>query len=1014
MKFNTTNAVVSAATTTQLTVAVPTGATSGRVSVTAPSGSDASDDDFIVPPSTYTAGQVAMAARLSSPDVGLVFTVNATNKIAVALFDGAVGQRLSLVFANVSMSGIWRVYSPDGSLLTWSGLATGIDDVDLGPLTQAGTYSLVLVPNNSAGSATVRVVSDVLANLQTDGTPLPMSLAAGQNAMIRFDAVAGETYNFVFTNYVSTPEFTSTAVTVLESDGTSLKSCGGFGGNFGLCLQYAGHRHLSLASQCRRHRCHVVRGPAEHRFPGNARAGLADRHATGQGSAGTLGSSSAWATGQAVARRSNLANIVTAPLNQQVRITTYNSSGAEIDTYPSTTNLTRNFRALAAGTYIARVAPTNNAATSSFRIAFLAVQPTPLASNGTTEFFSAQLVDQAGYFTFTGNQGQNLALGLTGVSYQSGSTGNVWIEIQKPDGSQLTTQNCSPGVGRCQLSFRNLPASGTYRVNLEPSVPEKLNAYATLSQSVTGTLIQDVPFNIDLSSPGQNALLSFSLATAQTMVVNVGSMSLTPAGSSVSVRVFNASNSQVASVSSATTAALVLPNLAAGNYTVTVDPTTAATGTLQATLTQGTPLQTDGTAVNFAAVSPGEKGYFTFSATAGQNIGVGMTNLTLAPNSPTTATVRVYRPDGTQLPSQSCSISNTGCAMVLRSLPSTGTYRIEVQAGASQTLGFTIRLSHATGGATPLTTTPLSATFDVPGQFAIYTFEATAGGVAAVRLGPTTVSPVNSAVVVRVYNPSGAQVDTATVTTTPATLNIVNLVAGTYSVTITPTYAATGTAALTLAPGLTGSLPSDGTSSSKTGAVAGQFGYFTFTGTSGQNLGLAVTGLALAPSSPTTVTLRVYKPDNSQLTSVSCSTANFGCPLALRALPATGTYRVQLEPGNQQTMAFVIMLSQSVTGTLAAGTPLPFALTYPGQNAVITFTTTATQSVPLTLAVPSMTPVGSQVSVRVYNAAGTQISTGSATTAPLTLNLNSIAAGTYTVLVAPTFAATGNLQLSRP
>jgi YD repeat-containing protein len=1013
VKFNTEVATVSAASTTQLTAVVPASATSGRISVTAPAGAAASDADFVVPPPGYTAANVASVGRLTKPGPGVVLTANTTNKVAMALFDGSIGERLTLVFTNVSMSGTWYVYAPDGSRLTWGNLGSSNMTLDLGPLQAAGTYTVALRPTTSSGSATIRVVSDALGSILTDGTPLPMSLAAGQNAMLSFNAVAGESYNFVLTNYASTPIFAGSAVYILNPDGTQMKYCGGLSGGSDACFfttPTTGTYRIRLNETGLNAASYEARLNIDFRVllvPGSPIEMQLDkvgRNALLQFSV---------ATGQSVTL--NLSNIVTTPSGERVVVSIYNSIGSEVASNWGYESLTLNFKTLPAGNYTARVV-VRNAAMANFRIGFVALQPTPLASNGTTELFSAQLADQDGYFTFTGSQGQKLSLGITGVSYQSGASGNVSIYVEGPDGPQLAAITCNTDVGRCQLPFPTLPLSGTYRIHLAPYGHDKLTAFVTLSQTVFATLTPDVPITIDLASPGQNAWLSFSVATQQSLVVKVGSMNLTPAGSSVTVRVYNAAFSQVATVTSSTTASLALPNLAAGNYKVTIDPTTAGTGSLQATLTQGVPITTDGTAVNFAATSLGEAGYFTFSAVAGQNIGVGLTNLTLAPNSPSTVTVRVYRPDGAQVTSQTCSISNTGCALVLRNLPATGTYRIEVQPGASQSIGFTIQVSHATGGAVSLTTTPISASFDVPGRFARYTFDAAAGGVAAVRLGPTSMSPANGAVVVSVYNPSGAQVGTATVTTTPATLNVVNLVAGTYTVTATPTLAATGTAELTLAPGLTGILPSDGSSTSRSGTVPGQFGYFTFSGTTGQNLGLAGTGMSLVPTSPSsnTITLRVYKPDNSLLTSVNCRTSNFGCPLTLSSLPATGTYRVQLEPGSQQTVAFTLTLSQSVTGTLASGTPLPFTLSSPGQYAAVTFAATAGQSVPLTLAAPVMTPASSQVTVRVYNSSGTQISTGTATTGPLTLTMNSLAAGTYTVFVVPTYGATGNLQLSRP
>jgi hypothetical protein len=728
---------------------------------------------------------VASAGRLTYPGPGLIFTANSTNQLALALFDGSVGERVSLVFTNVSMGGALQIDAPDGSLLISGGINPYSTTLDLGPLPAAGTYTVVLRPTIASGSATVRVVRDVLGNILTDGTPLPMSLAVGQNAMLSFNAVAGESYNFVLTNYASSPVFAGSAVTFLNPDGTTLKYCGGLAGEGYACLFKAPNTGTYLI---RLNETGLNAASYEARLNIDFRATLVPgspiemqldrigRHALLEFSV---------ATGQAVTI--NLANIVTTPSNQPVLMTVYDSNGSQIDSRAGLGTLTRNFDALPAGTYTARVAP-GNAATANFLISFVAVQPTPLASNGITESFSTQLDDQNGYLTFTGSQGQNLALGITGLSFQSGASSHVSIYIAGPNGASLAAINCSTSVGRCQIPLRNLPLSGTYRVYLDPYASDQLLVFLTLSQSVIGTLTPDVPITVDFASPGQNAVLSFSVATPQTLIVKAGSMNLTPAGSSVTVRVFNAANSQVATVASSTTASVVLQSLAAGNYTVTIDPTTAGTGSLQASLTPGVPIPTDGTATNFVATSVGEPGYFTFSAVAVQNLGVGLTNYTLVPLS--NAAVVVYQPNGTLVTWTYCN-SNAGCALALRNLPVTGTYRIEVHPYGSQSLDFTITLSPSVTGS--LTSgSPLPITLTYPGQNAVITFVATAGQSVPLTLAAPAVTPANSQVTVRVYNSSGTEISSGSTTWAPLTLTLNDLAAGTYTVLVAPNYGATG------------------------------------------------------------------------------------------------------------------------------------------------------------------------------------------------------------------------------
>jgi trimeric autotransporter adhesin len=1012
VRFNTSTATVSAASTTQLTVNVPAGATSGHVSVTAPAGSAASASDFIVPPPNTTAAQIAMAGRIAPAGAGLVFTVNETNKVAVALFDGMQGQRLTLVFTNVNMSGYFFLYAPDGTQLTWSGFSSGITTLDLGPLAQTGTYAFVMKPTSTAGSATIRVVPEALGTLQTDGTALPMSLVSGQNASLSFNAVGGESYNAVLTNYSSLPVGYSMTASVLKPDGTVLSSCSSgitegldgchfwipTTGTYTLRLDPYGFEVTSFDARLNTDfRATLVNGsPIEIALDRRGRNALLTFDV---------------ASGQAVTL--NLASIVTSPANKQLQLRVYNASGTQVQTqWSSGGNNTLNLYGLAAGTYTALVVP-DDAVTATFTANIAAVTPVPLSANGATTAASAVLPGQTLYFTFAGTQAQNLSLGLTDISFASGAAGYPWIQVLRPDGYQLTTANCSTTPGRCQIPMRNLPATGTYRIEVVTSVIEKTNVSATLSQSVGGTLTIGTPLNLTLASTGQNAVLTFTNPSQQTLALNVGSLNLSPAGSSVTVRVFNAGGSQVSYASSSSTASAGMPNLASGTYTATIDPITAATGTMQALLTQGTPVAADGTAVNFNASGPGEKGYFTFSGTAGQNLGLGLTGLTLNPGSPNYVYVRIFRPDGSQFAYGYCYTSDSGCQIPLRGLPTTGTYRIEVEAGATQTMGFSLRLTAATGGAVSPSNTPITVSFGTPGQHAEYTFTATTGQNLALRLASSSMTPANSQVYLRVFNSSGTQAAGTYMTSTASTVNLTSLVAGTYSVSITPTYAATGSIQFTLAEGLGGTIASNGATSNYSSAVPGQNGYFSFEGTAGQNLGLGITGLSLAPSSPNYLYFRVMRPDGNQVAAGYAYTTDNGLQLDLRNLPSTGTYRVLAESGTQQTMSFGLTLSQSTGGAITPSvTPLSATFGVAGQSALYTFTATAGQAVAIRLASPAMTPANNAVNLRVYNPSGTQIAYSTITTTPTTVNLPNLVAGTYSVLLVPIYAATGTVSVT--
>ncbi len=156
VSVNGTAATVTAATATQLTVTVPSGATSGHLTVTTPGGAVTSTQDFFVPPAGYSTAQVSLTTRTtlgSTPSAS--FT--SANTIGLLVFDAAAGQRLSVEASNVTIGGsgccstVLSLLKPDGSALVggaYVGTAGGF--VDTVTAAAAGTYTLVVVPQNGA------------------------------------------------------------------------------------------------------------------------------------------------------------------------------------------------------------------------------------------------------------------------------------------------------------------------------------------------------------------------------------------------------------------------------------------------------------------------------------------------------------------------------------------------------------------------------------------------------------------------------------------------------------------------------------------------------------------------------------------------------------------------------------------------------------------------------------------------------------------------------------------------
>jgi hypothetical protein len=211
---------------------------------------------------------------------------------------------------------------------------------------------------------------------------------------------------------------------------------------------------------------------------------------------------------------------------------------------------------------------------------------------------------------------------------------------------------------------------------------------------------------------------------------------------------------------------------------------------------------------------------------------------------------------------------------------------------------------------------------------------------------------------------------------------------------------------VTLEPGVTPVLPLTGVGTNVSTPGPGQGAYMTFSGTAGQSVSLAITNLVLTPNTVSYVLVNVLNPDGASISSTSCVPTS--CEFSLMNLPKTGTYTVTVIPGGAATMTYTATLSTDLTGHMTLGTGLPVSLASVGQSALLNFTATAGENVTLTVSGIATVPASTYVWVYVYNAAGTQVGSASGLTTA-TVNLSSLAAGTYTVLITPTYPVTASM-----
>lgn len=675
----------------------------------------------------------------------------------------------------------------------------------------------------------------------------------------------------------------------------------------------------------------------------------------------------------------------------------------------------------ATGTYSVFVSPGVATLTT---VASVAADPV-LTADGSPASIALNTASQTARVVFSADADQNLGVGVTGFTLSGATTNGSAFKVYKPDGTQLTAPyapNCtqvSPSnpQGNCDGEFTTTVA-GIYTMVAEPLLGYSASFGIQLNSEVTGTLQPDIGQDITLARVGQDARYSFTAAAGDNLAIDFSGVTPLPQPQTFYLKVLRPDGStQTSGYASSPTYGLLLQLGAiatAGTYSVSIDPTYGAYGTGRLTLKQGSLLATTDSPAAFATSVTGETQRFRFSATAGQNLSVGISGLAYVGSSGSTSTLTVYKPDGTTFTSTSCSPTTYGgrCKITLTNLPTTGTYSIGIAPPAGVKLTGSIALSADLIG-TLADGTPAALSVTRPGQNVRYTFAGTVGQSTAIELAALTTSPAGPYVYVYVVKPDGTNLTYGSASSNGVFVNLPLLpVTGTYTVLLDSSYGVGFNGQLTLKPGA--SLAIDGATQALQTTVVGEVIRFTFSGTAGTRLDLGLSGLAYGSASSSSTSLTIYRPAGSSLASAYCytSTAGGGCEAPMPAsLPDTGTYSVVLIPPAGKTISGgTLALSSPVAGTFVVNDPeQTVVIARPGQTARYTFSGTAAQLLRLNWTGTSVSIPGSTiVAVSILKPDGSTLtSTSFGTGATSGVDIATLpSTGTYTVVLNPANAAT--------
>lgn len=438
---------------------------------------------------------------------------------------------------------------------------------------------------------------------------------------------------------------------------------------------------------------------------------------------------------------------------------------------------------------------------------------------------------------------------------------------------------------------------------------------------------------------------------------------------------------------------------ATGTYTIFFDPLSTYTGSFTITASselEGT-IVPQGSAVPIAIGRAGQNARYTFSGNSGQAVSLQLSDVTIR-----SGYVSILKPDGSPL-SMPTSFAYAGAVADAQVLPTAGTYTILVDPELSYTGNAKLALYNAPDllGNIMIDQMAVTPTLSVPGQRALYTFNASAGqwvnlGLTGVSIASSTVSmlkPDGSKLTSTTIGPSGGSLDPATAL--PET--------GTYTIVVDPVSNHTGSMTLALSSPVTGTIALDGAPATVSLNKPGKTARYTFNGNAGQWVSLGLTAVGLTASS-----ISLVNSDGTTLASTTVGTAGGALEIA-NPLPTTGPYTVLVRPGGPYTGNMTLTLSTEVSDSLKINAaPRAIMISRAGQNGRYTFAGNANQQV--TIKVTNNT-IGN-VTVNIYTPSGVLQAGATSSAASFTLNPVMLATtDTYTITINPVMTETGNVHL---
>jgi YD repeat-containing protein len=505
-----------------------------------------------------------------------VSTVPAQN--AYLTFSGTFGQQLGINLTSGSYAACnLTLYSPTGSTVTSASCGGATDTIAPVTLMASGTYQILIDPQGAAsGSVTVQVTSvlPVTGTITPGGPPVTVTTTQQtQDAALTFTGTTGQRVSLLVNN-VTNP---SAYVYLVKPDGTSQTyigistGCNCFmdvqtqatAGTYTLWVQhistYVGSETLQLYNV-----------PAD--ATGTIMIGGSPVSVTttvpGQNASLTFSGTSGQRVSMNLTSGSYSSCYLTLKNPDGTTLTSGSCSGAT--GFVDTAALGQT------GTYTIFIDP-QGVATGGVTVQLNNDSDVTgtITAGGSPVTVTTTVVGQDARLTFSGTVGQRVSLAVTNVTNPT-----AYVYLVKPDGTNQTYTYISTSCNPCFMDTQTLGTTGTYTLWVQHNSTyvgsETLQLY-NVPADATGTItIGGSPVSVTTTVPGQNASLTFSGTSGQSVTISITSGSY----SSCFLYLKNPDGTTLTSGYCSGTTDTVGPATlgTSGTFTIFIDPQGTATG----------------------------------------------------------------------------------------------------------------------------------------------------------------------------------------------------------------------------------------------------------------------------------------------------------------------------------------------------------------------------------------------------------------------------------------------------